>query len=172
MPANMMSAPVGSSLVVSGSSIATVSAGPTPGSTPMNVPSVTPMKHHSRFAGAAATANPERSALIASMALDPRPAQDRLEPARRQADVQELGEEKEHREREHQADGEVARDAAAAEAARHSGEEQRARDDEPGEADERHLDHQAGADPAECARVERMFAARLRVFRRRGAPAR
>ncbi len=49
MPANMISAPVGSSFTVNGSSIATVSAGPTPGSTPIAVPSVTPTKPHSRF---------------------------------------------------------------------------------------------------------------------------
>ena len=57
-----MSAPVGSSFTVSGSSIATVSAGPTPGSTPTNVPSVTPMKPHIRFIGCSATPNPASSA--------------------------------------------------------------------------------------------------------------
>ena len=49
MPANMISAPVGSTFAVAGSSSAMVSAGPTPGSTPMAVPSVTPTKPHIRF---------------------------------------------------------------------------------------------------------------------------
>ena len=67
MPANMISAPVGSSFTVSGSSIATVSAGPTPGSTPIAVPSVTPMKPHSRLFGASATPKPVKSALRVSV---------------------------------------------------------------------------------------------------------
>ena len=45
----MISAPVGSSFAVAGSSRAMVSAGPTPGSTPMAVPSVTPTNPHIRF---------------------------------------------------------------------------------------------------------------------------
>ena len=40
MPANMISEPAGSSLKVIGSSSATVSAGPMPGSTPTAVPSM------------------------------------------------------------------------------------------------------------------------------------
>ena len=44
--------------MVRGMSIATVSAGPTPGSTPMNVPSVTPMNPHSRFNGVSAMLKP------------------------------------------------------------------------------------------------------------------
>jgi hypothetical protein len=67
MPANMMSAPVGSSRTVSGSSIATVRAGPTPGSTPTKVPSVTPMNPHIRFIGCSATPNPAIRALNASI---------------------------------------------------------------------------------------------------------
>jgi hypothetical protein len=43
MPPNMMKAPTGSSLNVSGSSSEIVSAGPMPGSTPMAVPSSTPI---------------------------------------------------------------------------------------------------------------------------------
>ncbi len=50
MPANRMNAPTGSEkLNVIGSSSATVSAGPMPGSTPTSVPSVTPAAASSRF---------------------------------------------------------------------------------------------------------------------------
>src|ERR1700754_2839167 len=50
MPAKRMNAPTGSSkLNVIGSSSATVSAGPIPGSTPTSVPSVTPAAASSRF---------------------------------------------------------------------------------------------------------------------------
>jgi hypothetical protein len=66
MPANMISAPVGSSLTVSGMSIATVRAGPTPGSTPINVPSITPMNPHKRLSGVSATLKPWRSELKVS----------------------------------------------------------------------------------------------------------
>src|SRR3712207_4347444 len=52
MPAKRMNAPTGSSkLKVMGSSSATVSAGPMPGSTPTSVPSVTPAAASSRFSG-------------------------------------------------------------------------------------------------------------------------
>src|SRR5215831_6971350 len=54
----MMMAPAGFMLKVSGSSIAIVAGGPRPGSTPTTVPRNTPTKHHSRFDGASATANP------------------------------------------------------------------------------------------------------------------
>src|SRR5262245_3978777 len=136
MPANMMSAPVGSSLTVSGSSMATVSAGPTPGSTPTNVPSVTPMKPHSRFIGCSATLKPCIRAFSASIS-DTRPAQQRRKPARRQADVEELDEKNVDRDREDQRDDDVAHHAPAAEAARHAGEEHGAGDDEAGPADQR-----------------------------------
>ncbi len=58
MPASMMTAPVGSILNVSGSSIAIVAAGPRPGRMPMTVPRKQPMKHHMRFSGDSATAKP------------------------------------------------------------------------------------------------------------------
>ena len=73
MPANMISAPVGSSFTVNGSSIATVSAGPTPGSTPIAVPSVTPMKPQSRFIGASATPKPLSNADSVSLIVRPLP---------------------------------------------------------------------------------------------------
>src|SRR5262245_9804283 len=125
MPANMMSAPVGSSFTVSGRSIATVSAGPTPGSTPTKVPSVTPMKPHRRFIGCSATPKPCNRAFKAStcVSLYPRSAQERREPARRQVHVQQLHEEEENAKRQQEADAEVPRHAPAAEAARHAREE-------------------------------------------------
>ena len=43
---------------VSGSSMAMVAGGPSPGRIPTTVPSATPTKHHSRFAGCSATAKP------------------------------------------------------------------------------------------------------------------
>ncbi len=54
----MMSEPAGSSLKVIGSSSATVSAGPMPGSTPTAVPSSTPISANSRFIGCSATVRP------------------------------------------------------------------------------------------------------------------
>ncbi len=58
----MISAPVGSSFAVIGISIATVSAGPTPGSTPTKVPRVTPTSPQSRFNGVSATPKPSSRA--------------------------------------------------------------------------------------------------------------
>jgi hypothetical protein len=58
MPASMMSAPVGSMLKVSGSSIAMVAMGPTPGSTPTSVPTRQPRKHSPRFWNDSAVENP------------------------------------------------------------------------------------------------------------------
>src|SRR5262249_14843878 len=54
----MIIAPVGSSLKVSGSSIAIVAGGPRPGSTPMIVPSTTPATHIVRFPHVSATWKP------------------------------------------------------------------------------------------------------------------
>src|SRR5512141_470803 len=136
MPANMISAPVGSILVVSGSSIATVSAGPTPGSTPMAVPSVTPMKPHSRLIGVSATPKPVTSACTVSVMLSARrrsqsgAAEQRLQPPGRQVHVEEAHEEQEHAEAQHQADRQVAQRPRAAEAAGDTGVERHRRDDE------------------------------------------
>src|SRR6266571_2212366 len=58
MPASMIMAPAGFIRKVSGSSMAMVAGGPSPGMIPTTVPSTTPTKHHSRFAGCSATANP------------------------------------------------------------------------------------------------------------------
>src|SRR5581483_7651006 len=58
MPASMMIAPAGFMWKVSGSSIATVAGGPSPGSTPTTVPRNTPTKHQSRLTGSSATPKP------------------------------------------------------------------------------------------------------------------
>src|SRR5258708_37183287 len=70
MPASMIIAPVGSSLKVSGSSIAIVAGGPRPGSTPMIVPSTTPITHIVRLLAVSATWNPCRSPSRMSMRLE------------------------------------------------------------------------------------------------------
>src|SRR5687767_14500104 len=153
MPANMMSAPVGSSLTVSGSSIATVSAGPTPGSTPTNVPSVTPIRPHIRFIGCRATPKPAIRALNASTS-DSRAAEQRRKPARRQIHVEQLDEEQVDREGKHQADGDISRPSRAVEAARDAGEQRRAGDYEAGPADEHHVGEEARAHPQEGPRLK------------------
>src|SRR4029078_11878574 len=58
MPASMMSAATGLRLKVIGSSIAMVATGPTPGSTPIIVPSRTPISAYSRWIGLTATPKP------------------------------------------------------------------------------------------------------------------
>src|SRR5262245_26989769 len=58
----MMNALVGSSVNVTGSSTATVSAGPMPGSTPMAVPNVVPTSAQPRWCSAKALAKPSLSA--------------------------------------------------------------------------------------------------------------
>ena len=67
----MMSEPAGSSLNVTGSSSATVSAGPMPGSTPTAVPSSTPISANSRFIGCNAMVRPWYSAKIGSIGVRP-----------------------------------------------------------------------------------------------------
>src|ERR687890_406623 len=86
MPAKRMNAPTGSEkLNVSGSSSAIVSAGPIPGSTPTNVPSVTPSAASSRFWGERTAAKPSsRLAAKTSTSDAPGPV--------RQLHVQPLGE--------------------------------------------------------------------------------
>src|SRR5262252_4180073 len=95
MPANRMKAEVGSTLKVIGRRSAMVSAGPSPGSTPIAVPSVVPTRHHNRFVGVSATAKPLRSCENASMsaALHADHLFDRaLEPAGADIDAERRGE--------------------------------------------------------------------------------
>src|SRR5918998_5864343 len=58
MPASMMSAPTGSSPKVIGSSMAMVAIGPTPGSTPISVPTRTPRKQSAKLVREKATPKP------------------------------------------------------------------------------------------------------------------
>src|SRR4029450_1864524 len=79
----MISAPVGSTLKVSGSSMAMVAIGPTPGGTPIRVPTRQPRKHSARFIGDSAVAKPNprlpmRSSIaVSSIAEEPRRERDR-----------------------------------------------------------------------------------------------
>src|SRR3954463_5987353 len=77
MPASMISAPVGSTLKVSGNSIAMVAMGPTPGNTPISVPTRQPRKQSARLSGDSAVAKPSarlptKSNIFASIAEQPR----------------------------------------------------------------------------------------------------
>src|SRR5262245_58274329 len=58
MPASMMSAPSGGAPYVTGSSMAMVATGPIPGSTPMAVPSSTPIRQKPRLMGVRAAPKP------------------------------------------------------------------------------------------------------------------
>ena len=63
----MIRADDGSTLAVIGSNIATVSAGPIPGSTPMAVPMKQPISAHARLTGDTAAAKPPISAVRVSI---------------------------------------------------------------------------------------------------------
>src|SRR5262245_39335677 len=119
MPANRMKAAVGSTLKVIGSSSAMVSAGPSPGSTPMAVPSVVPTRHHSRFIGVSATAKPLSNCEKASMSAalpQPEPAEHPfdpvLDPAGADIDAERLGEPEIGDQRERRRDRGVATERA------------------------------------------------------------
>src|SRR5262245_18316570 len=78
MPASMISAPVGSTLKVSGSSMAMVAIGPTPGSTPTKVPTRQPRKHSARFVGDSAVAKPSpRLATKSNISIADQPGRER-----------------------------------------------------------------------------------------------
>ena len=68
MPASMISAASGCSVNEIGSSMATVVTGPIPGSTPITVPSRTPMKQYAVFCSVKATANPSPKFEMTSIA--------------------------------------------------------------------------------------------------------
>src|SRR5262249_19021945 len=102
MPASMMRAPVGSTLNVSGSSIAMVAIGPTPGSTPISVPTRQPRKHSARLLADSAVAKPSprlpiRSNMRASIADQPRRQRNR-QPERKleQPDAEDRHHDAEH----------------------------------------------------------------------------
>src|SRR5262245_40350398 len=143
MPANRMNAAVGSTLKVIGSSSAMVSAGPSPGSTPIAVPSVVPTRHHSRFIGVSATAKPLSSWANASMSRTLRQAEGALDRALDDAgadvDAERLGEAEIGHQREGGADQGIAHDRPRAEAARHADEQDDGSEREAGVADEQHV---------------------------------
>src|SRR5215813_7193965 len=144
MPANRMKAEVGSTLKVIGRRSAMVSAGPSPGSTPIAVPSVVPTRHHSRFIGVSATAKPLRSCENASMSaalpLDADGALDRiLDDARADIDAEGL--------REAEGDQGVTHDRLRAEAARHADEQDHGGHGEARRADQENIEHEPGGDP-------------------------
>src|SRR5262245_49889387 len=125
-----MKAAVGSTLKVIGSRSAMVSAGPSPGSTPMAVPSVVPTRHHSRFIGVNATAKPLSSCEKASMSAalpQPQPAEHPFDPVLDQSgadiDAERLGEAKIGDQRECRCDQRIAPERAGAEAPRHAHEQ-------------------------------------------------
>src|SRR4030095_12601370 len=68
MPASMMSAATGLRLKVIGSSMAMVATGPMPGSTPISVPSITPIRQYSKCIGEIATPKPRIRLLKISIA--------------------------------------------------------------------------------------------------------
>src|SRR3954471_24740739 len=90
MPAKKIMDAVMSTLAVMGSSMATATAGPMPGSTPTAVPSTQPTKAHSRLTGLIAVANPCRREAKMSMS-DPARARQA-----RKVDREELREGPEH----------------------------------------------------------------------------
>jgi hypothetical protein len=73
MPAKKIIDAVMSTLAVIGSSMATATAGPMPGSTPTAVPSTQPTRAHSRLAGVIATAKPCSRAFRMSMSDSEQP---------------------------------------------------------------------------------------------------
>src|SRR4029453_8807318 len=158
MPAKRMKAEVGSTLKVIGRRSAMVSAGPSPGRTPIAVPSVVPTRHHTRLIGVSATAKPLRSWEKASMsaALDAEHALDRgLDQAGADIDAERLGEADIGNERESRADQGVAHDRLRSEAARHADEQKDRRDCEPCRPDQKHVEHEAGDDPEQRRSIRR-----------------
>src|SRR6218665_410920 len=117
MPANMISAPLASTLVVIGSSSATVTAGPTPGNTPTAVPSRQPIRQNIRFWTVRATAKPWISCAQMSMRYSSG-RKDLLQETRGQREAQAVVEDREHDRREEETDDQVEQPAPAGETAR------------------------------------------------------
>src|SRR6476646_9588552 len=128
MPANRMKAAVGSTLNVIGRSSAIVSAGPSPGRTPIAVPSVVPTRHHIRLIGVSATAKPLRSCEKASMSA----ALGTYHPFDRVLD---------------QPGSDIDAARLGAEPARHAYEQDHRCDGEPGGGDQKDVEDEPGDDP-------------------------
>src|SRR6185295_11306713 len=134
-----MKAAVGSTLKVIGRSSAMVSAGPSPGRTPIAVPSVVPTRHHIRLTGVSATTKPLRSCAKASMsaALGTDDSFDRvLDQTGSDIDAERFGEADIGNEGEGRSDQGIAHDGLGAEPARHADEQDHRRDGEPGGGDQ------------------------------------
>src|SRR5262245_30621668 len=71
MALSMISAPTGSSLKVSGIRMAVPAAGPSPGSTPISVPSTQPIRANAKFCRLIAAARPARRWSNVSIAAKP-----------------------------------------------------------------------------------------------------
>ena len=102
-----------------------VSAGPSPGSTPIAVPSVVPTRHHIRLMGEKATENPCARWRERVHGVGPQRADARidtvfsfLDEAGADVDAERLGEAEIGGERQHQSDQRVGQRPAAAEAVR------------------------------------------------------
>src|SRR5207342_3722109 len=158
MPANKMKAAVGSTLKVIGRSSAIVSAGPSPGRTPIAVPSVVPTRHHIRLIGVSATAKPLRSCEKASMsaALGTYHPFDRvLDQPGSDIDAERLGEADIGNEGEGCADQGIAHDRLGAEPARHAYEQDHRCDGEPGGGDQKNVEDEPGDDPEQRHPIRR-----------------
>src|SRR6478735_4340434 len=169
MPAKRMKAAVGSTLKVIGRRSAMVSAGPSPGRTPIAVPSVVPTRHHSRLIGVSATAKPLRSCEKASMsaALGAYHPFDRvLDQPGPDIDAKRLGEADIRNEGEGCTDQGIAHDCPGAESARHADEQDHRRDGEPGPGNQENVEHQPGDDPEQRLSIRR----NLLLFRGLPAP--
>src|SRR5262245_1985517 len=121
MPANRMKAAVGSTLNVIGRSSAMVSAGPSPGRTPIAVPSVVPTRHHMRYCGVRATAKPFINWESASISS----SQQVFDEAGADVDAQRLREAEVGNQRQNEADRRVAKHTSASEPVRDQHEHDR-----------------------------------------------
>src|SRR6266511_3240022 len=158
MPAKRMNAAVGSTLKVIGNSKAMVSAGPSPGRTPIAVPKVVPTRHHRRFIGVSATAKPLRSCWKASMsaALHPdHPFYGALDQTRTDIDAERQGETEIGDECKSCADQGIAHDPVGSKPARDAHEQNDRSDGKPDRADQDDVEHEPGSDPEQGRSIGR-----------------
>src|SRR3954469_9221486 len=151
MPAKKIIDAVMSTLAVIGSSMATATAGPMPGSTPTAVPSTQPTKAHSRLIGLIAVAKPCRREAKMSMS-DPAGS-----GQAGQVDREELGEGPVHRRRDPRAGDRIRSERArraglllslgAAQALHREQVAQRAAENEADRGDQRRIGQQPRRDP-------------------------
>src|ERR671931_1742079 len=150
MPAKRMNAAVGSTLNVIGNIKAMVSAGPSPGRTPIAVPKVVPTRHHRRFIGVSATAKPLRSCWKASMSatLHPDHPFDRaLDQTRTDIDAEGQGEPEISEECESCADQGIAHDPVGSKRARDAHEKNDRSNCKSDRADQDDVEHEPDGNP-------------------------